>query len=69
MKLGKSCPRYAEFSALYPSSARLRKALCDYYAAIIRLCKYSVEFLRRPGMFKKLPAKVPVFDKSDFRRI
>ncbi|KAH8812078.1 hypothetical protein F5884DRAFT_831783 [Xylogone sp. PMI_703] len=48
MNLGKFCPRFAEYQALYPGSARLQKALCDFHAASIRCCKHVVETIRRP---------------------
>lgn len=47
MNLGRQCPRIRELSSLYPTIG-LRKALCDYYAAIIRLCKHSTQYLRKP---------------------
>ncbi|KAJ2896038.1 hypothetical protein MKZ38_005923 [Zalerion maritima] len=42
------CPRFAEYGALFPTSTRLQKALCNYHASIIRCCKHAVEAIRRP---------------------
>ena len=50
MKLGRTCPRFAEFSYLYPTSVRLQKALCEYYAAVVRLCKHATVSREKPGM-------------------
>ena len=50
MNLGKQCPRILGFGSLYPSVG-LQKALCDYYAAIIRLCKHVTQSLRKPGIY------------------
>ena len=50
MDLGRQCPRIRELGSLYPSIG-LRKALCDYYAAIIRLCKHVTQSLRKPGKY------------------
>lgn len=52
MNLGRQCPRIRELSSLYPTIG-LRKALCDYYAAIIRLCKHSTQYLRKPGKYTR----------------
>ena len=49
MKVGRDCPKYTQFGALYPSSSKLQKALCDYYAVIVRLCKHAVDSLRQPS--------------------
>ncbi|KAF6525751.1 hypothetical protein HZS61_011546 [Fusarium oxysporum f. sp. conglutinans] len=43
MELSKQCPRFAEYQALYMTSTRLQKALCDFHASIIRCCKHVVE--------------------------
>ena len=49
MKLGLTCPRFTEFGYLYPASARLQNALCEYYGAVIRLCKHSTVSCGKPG--------------------
>ncbi|KAM3467272.1 hypothetical protein NHJ6243_000303 [Beauveria neobassiana] len=36
MTVGRQCPRFAEYQALYPASTRLQGALCDFHASIIR---------------------------------
>jgi hypothetical protein len=48
MELSKQCPRFAEYQALYTTSTRLQKALCDFHASIIRCCKHVVEAIQRP---------------------
>ncbi|KAL5585649.1 hypothetical protein FOVSG1_013341 [Fusarium oxysporum f. sp. vasinfectum] len=48
MDLSKQYPRFAEYQALYTTSTRLQKALCDFHASIIRCCKYVVEAIQRP---------------------
>ncbi|XWX00732.1 hypothetical protein V2A60_008753 [Cordyceps javanica] len=48
MAFSKQCPRFSEYQALYPTSARLRKALCDFNASIIHCCKHVIEVIRRP---------------------
>ncbi|KAL9122299.1 MAG: hypothetical protein Q9187_001147 [Circinaria calcarea] len=50
MNIGSTCPRFTQFGLLYPSSIGLQRALCDYYAIIIQLCKRSIEFSRKPGL-------------------
>ena len=52
MNLGRQCPRIRELGSLYPTVG-LRKALCDYYAAIVRLCKHSTQSLRKPGKYTR----------------
>lgn len=47
MNLGRQCPRIHELGSLYPSVG-LQKALYDYYAAVIRLCKHVTQSLRKP---------------------
>jgi DNA-binding transcriptional regulator GbsR (MarR family) len=48
MELSNQCPRFAEYQALYMTSTRLQKALCDFHASIIRCCKHVVEAIQRP---------------------
>lgn len=55
MNLGRQCPRIRELGSLYPSK-RLQKALCDYYAAIIRLCKHSTQHLQKSGVHTSFPS-------------
>lgn len=50
MNLGRRSPRINVLSSLYPSE-RLQTALCDYYAAIVRLCKHTIQYLRKPGVY------------------
>jgi len=48
MKIGCSSPRYQEYGILYPRSHRLQRALCEYFCAIVGLCRKAVLFIRRP---------------------
>ncbi|KAL8830901.1 MAG: hypothetical protein Q9191_001175 [Dirinaria sp. TL-2023a] len=64
MTLGRQCPQIQELSFLYPST-RLRKALCDYYAAIIQLYKHSTQFLRESA-YRKLPKMLLSSFKTEF---
>lgn len=50
MAFGNHCPRFAEYQALYPSSAGLQTRLCEFHAAIVRCCKHLVEVTRRTCM-------------------
>ena len=42
MNLGGLCPRWAEYQILSPTSPRLRKALCNFYASLVRCCKHVI---------------------------
>ncbi|KAH8893514.1 hypothetical protein GQ53DRAFT_780886 [Thozetella sp. PMI_491] len=48
MEFGHLCPRFAEYQALYPNSARLQKTLCDFHASLVRCCKHVIEAIQRP---------------------
>ena len=50
MQLGRTCPRFTEFGALYATSPGLQTSLCEYYVVVVRLCKSAVEFTRKPRM-------------------
>ena len=54
MQIGRTCPRLAEFGALYVSSSRLQQVLCEYYAVVVKLCKSAIEFSRRSGTMRPL---------------
>ncbi|SCV61374.1 uncharacterized protein FFFS_15943 [Fusarium fujikuroi] len=73
MELSNECPRFAEYQALYLTSTRLQKALCDFHASIIRCCKHVVEVIQRPWQ-KQLMAAFRFEqefepDASDIRRM
>ncbi|KAL9025167.1 MAG: hypothetical protein Q9196_005966 [Gyalolechia fulgens] len=53
MKLGRQCPLIGTLSSLYPSDG-LRKAVCGYYATIVRLCKHIIQFHRKPAFPHRL---------------
>ena len=46
MNIGRTSPRFNDFGVLYSGSVRLQKALCDYYAAVIRVCKQALDFFQ-----------------------
>ena len=54
MRLGRTCHRLKEYSQLYSSSNDVQRALCNYYAAVVRVCQYSTESSR--GSSKQLSA-------------
>ncbi|KAL2172249.1 hypothetical protein VTG60DRAFT_6627 [Thermothelomyces hinnuleus] len=47
MGFASHCPRFSAYQALYPSSVRLQKALCNFHASIIRCCKHAVQVTQR----------------------
>ncbi|RYP49170.1 hypothetical protein DL768_005048 [Monosporascus sp. mg162] len=60
MRLGKLCPVFAEYHALYPSSKRLQQSLISFHASIVRCCSHVVEALNRPCMGRsKSPSQSP----------
>ncbi|KAI6747494.1 hypothetical protein HG530_015874 [Fusarium avenaceum] len=75
MELSNQCPRFAEYQALYTTSTRLQKVLCDFHAAIIRCCKHVVEAIQRPWQKQLRVAFFQSFeqefepDVSDIRRM
>jgi hypothetical protein len=75
MELSDQCPRFAEYQALYMTSTRLQKALCDFHASIIRCCKHVVEVIRRSWQKQLMAAVFQSFEKefepdaSDIRRM
>ncbi|KAM0368587.1 hypothetical protein ACHAO7_011095 [Fusarium culmorum] len=75
MELNNQCPRFAEYQALYTTSTRLQKALCDFHASIIRCCKHVVEAIQRPWQKQLRVAFFQSFEQefapnaSDIRRM
>ena len=49
MRLQTSCPRFVEYRFLYPDSIRLQRALCSFYATVVRFCAKAVEVIGRTG--------------------
>ena len=47
MRLQTSCPRFVEYQFLYPDSIRLQRALCSFYATVVRFCAKAVEVIGR----------------------
>ncbi|RYP28744.1 hypothetical protein DL767_007087 [Monosporascus sp. MG133] len=56
MKLGKLCPVFAEYHALYPSSKRLQQSLISFHASIVRCCSHVVEAMKRPWQSQAIRA-------------
>lgn len=52
MQIGKDCPRYEEYQALYKDSDRLQTSLCNFYASIVRCCTEVVRVLQSQGRAK-----------------
>ncbi|KAI8951170.1 hypothetical protein F4801DRAFT_301743 [Xylaria longipes] len=48
LRLGRLCPLFAEYGALYPSSKQLQKSVSDFHASIVRCCKHVIEAIQRP---------------------
>lgn len=63
MDVGRTCPQYQEFGTLFAESKGLQRALCEYFAAIIGLCKHIVLFSRKP-FIAQLPKLVLPFDAT-----
>ncbi|KAH7113921.1 hypothetical protein B0J13DRAFT_460468, partial [Dactylonectria estremocensis] len=63
-----------EYEALYTTSTRLQKALCNFHAAIVRCCKHVVEVVSRQWQAKFLNSLWQSFeqefrpDMDDIRR-
>ena len=41
-------PRFNDYGALFPSSVRLQRSICDFHASIIRCCRQIIVAMRRP---------------------
>ncbi|KAF4167593.1 hypothetical protein CNMCM6936_004857 [Aspergillus lentulus] len=50
MNAGRSAPRYQDMALLYPRSKRLRDGLCEYFIAILNICKHAVKFLQKSAL-------------------
>ena len=57
MQIGRKCPRLAEFGSLYITSPGLQRALCEYYAVAVRICKSAIEFSRKSGEHRASPMR------------
>ena len=68
MEIGRQCPRFKDFGALYPSSPSLQGALCDYYAVVIRICQGALKASRRPGILHFSRSAYASFDR-DFKSL
>ena len=65
MNIGRTCPRYEDFGLLYPTSARLQKALCEYFIEVVKLCRHTVLFTRKP-FFSQLSSSILKPFQSEF---
>ncbi|MCJ1399178.1 hypothetical protein MMC11_002380 [Xylographa trunciseda] len=66
MDIGRTSPRYNDLSLLYPTAVGLQRALCDYFAVVVRLCTHTIESLRRPFLAQATTAMLKPFD-ADFK--
>ena len=48
MAVGRTCPRHQELQILFPKSSDLQKAICLYFTVVVRLCKQTVLFIKKP---------------------
>ncbi|GAW26453.1 hypothetical protein SAMD00023353_3200910 [Rosellinia necatrix] len=62
MRIGRLCPLFTEYQALYPASQRLQDALSDFHAAIIRCCKHVIHASQKPWINQTLSAMWRPFD-------
>jgi hypothetical protein len=58
MDIGKHCPRYTEYQALYKDSDGLQKSLCNFYATLIRCCTAAIGALQNQGSRSILPLQL-----------
>ena len=62
MSAGRSCPSYKRFGLLYPSSIALQVALCEYFAAVVRLCIKTVQVSQRSSFTQVVRPMVYPFE-------
>ena len=51
-RLGRYCPRLEEYGKLFEESARVRKALSDFYSIVVEFCTKVVRRLQKKGMLR-----------------
>lgn len=68
MRIGRTCPRYQDYGSLYPRSARLQGALCDYFCSVIEVCKKAVIFIKKP-LITQLGASLMKPFSSEFGKL
>lgn len=66
MNVGKICPIFREFSHLYIGSTAVQQALCEYYAAVVKLATKIIQVSQRTVFDSFLSAVVSPFE-SEFR--
>lgn len=64
MQIRTLCPYYSQYSILYKDSARVQRVLCDYFAAVIRLCKKVVEFSQISGASRFASLLINTFERE-----
>ncbi|KAF5534767.1 NACHT domain-containing protein [Fusarium napiforme] len=47
MELGRLCPRFEQYQALFPTSERLQEAICTFNASIIQCCQRVIAMPKR----------------------
>lgn len=62
MTIGRSCPRYRYFAALFPWSQSLQDATCKYFTTFVCMCKQIILFLRKPFLAQVLSTFTKAFD-------
>ena len=64
MNIGKIYPTYQSFGHLYSGCVELQNALCEYYAAVIRLCMKIVIVSQRSGLLHTLSSAFYSFESE-----
>lgn len=64
MNIGKICPTYQSFGQLYPGCVELQSALCEYYAAVVRLCTKVIIVLQRSAVSQALSSLMSPFENE-----
>jgi hypothetical protein len=49
MRLGTTCPRYAEYQSLFSQSTGLQKALDAFFGTVVRFCGRAIQVMERSG--------------------
>ena len=63
LDVGRTCPQFQEFGAIFAESKGLRGALCLYFAAVLGLCKEIVLFSRKRHI-AQLPKLILPFETA-----
>lgn len=68
MAIGKFCPIYEQFGQLFADSKDLQRALCEYYAVVIRLCTQVMKISQRRSVAHFFSPITTSFE-SDFKQL